>query len=1227
MLYRELINFTPIESVKQLRAAGDESSAREDVRTYVISGAMSQQLVDVVIPTLRFDNPEWDHKGLLLIATYGTGKTHLMSCLAGVAEHAEMAAELTDEATKSAAATIAGQFKVVRVEIGAVQMGLRDIITRELTEALSAMGVEYVFAPLDQVTNNKSSLRDMMNVFEKAYPDQGLLLVVDELLDYLRTRRDAEVILDLGFLREIGEFCRDSRFRLIAGVQESLFDNPRFSLAQDEVRRVRERYQSFRIVREDVAYVVQRRILGKTDAQRALIRTHLAKFARAFESLSADLDGFVEMFPIHPAFLRTFESLTIVEKRRVLSSLTEQIRLRLDGEVPDGEPGLICSDSYRAELAADPSNSVIPEVREVLARTRVLRERVERGMEVPSDVAPALRIVDALAVNRLTTDDITAPIGMTIDELRDDLCLLPSGTPELDPAFLSNTIETLVSEIAKAVSGQFLSMNEDNGQVYLDISKDVDYEQQVDERAATLDDDRLDAAYYKALAQVLEVANNSYVAGYRIWSYELPWVAHKVTRQGYLFMGAPNERSTAQPPRDFYLYFVQPYALPRFDDDAKPDEVFLRLDTPEVEFTTSLRRYAAALEKAQESTSQHRSAFENRMKKHLAEMVKWIKENLSTHLQVTYQGEVKPLGQWLAAVPGTRASLKEQLDAIAASALASHFSARYPGYPVFKDEITVANLLTNAQAALRMLAMGGESAMARTVLDSLELRDIDGKIVDNGTYATALKAPLDLASGSAVNASELLAERDGGVFTWGPWHLEPTWLVVVAAALAYQGKAELGFANGERIGAQNLDALTRMSGEELAKLAFLTVPAGSDTAALRGLAQLLDIPPGSIKSPLPADIVIQLVTKALDASAEVANTKAYVQGSPRLWGEEVFDDPSARTARIDTYISILNDAKARNTAGKMARFSASQELLKAAAEGKVETARVDALRRASETLSPLTSFLDAATNTLGATDPNADQSRHSKDRLRALLRAPEFDKTVATAVRQDLESLCGIYRQFAVERHTADRLTSAGDTRKVDLTNSDRFRDLRALTAIDMLPSGQFGAIETALVNLVTCKQFTADVFDRLFTCPRCAYRPAPSTGPTAEQKLAAAEQQVSETWDNWVASLRDSVNADEISVGIGLLTNTSRAVVVPLMDGTLTPGGVTGELVEAIRQLLRKFDVVRVTPGDVWDGVFAGASSMTVEQAAERMTGWLNTLVVGRADRASVRIVPEGDV
>jgi hypothetical protein len=580
----------------------------------------------------------------------------------------------------------------------------------------------------------------------------------------------------------------------------------------------------------------------------------------------------------------------------------------------------------------------------------------------------------------------------------------------------------------------------------------------------------------------------------------------------------------------------------------------------------------------------------------------------------------------LANAPGARASLKEQLDSIAASALAPHFDARYPGYPVFRDEITVANLPTNALAALRMLASGADSAMARNVLDSLRLRDIDGAIVDNGTFATALQATLDAAGGSAVNATALLAERDSGVLTWGTWHLEPTWLVVVAAALAYQGKAEMGFGNGERIGAQNLDALTRMSGDELAKLAFVTVPAGSDTAALRSLAQLLGIPPGVVKSPLPADVVAQLVTKSMDASTEAANAKAYVQGGPRLWGEEVFDDPAARTSRIDAYIGVLNDAKARNTAGRMARFTAEADSIKSAVEGKAEVARVDALRRASDTLAPLTSFLEAATNVLGAADPYTEQALQTRDKLRALLRATEFDKTAATSVRQDLDSLCGTYRKFAIERHTADRLTSAGDTRKVDLTNSERFKDLRALTAIDMLPSGQFGSIETALVGLVTCKQFTADVFDHSFTCPHCQYRPTPSNGPTAEKKLTAAELQVKDLWDVWVASLRDSVNADEIAAGVDLLTVESRAVVAPLMDGTLEPGGVSGDLVEAVRQLLRKFDIVRVTPTEVWDGVFSGSSSLTVEQVAERLTGWLNSLVAGHADRASVRIVPEAD-
>ncbi len=139
----------------------------------------------------------------------------------------------------------------------------------------------------------------------------------------------------------------------------------------------------------------------------------------------------------------------------------------------------------------------------------------------------------------------------------------------------------------KAVTGQFLSRNDDNGQLFLDVRKDIDYDQLIEERADSLDDQRSDDGYFRALEEVLEQRDAPYVASYRIWEYEVPWTAKNVTRLGYLFMGAPNERSTAQPPRDFYIYFLQPYDQPAFADQERADETFVRLETPDDELTES----------------------------------------------------------------------------------------------------------------------------------------------------------------------------------------------------------------------------------------------------------------------------------------------------------------------------------------------------------------------------------------------------------------------------------------------------------------------------------------------------------------------------------------------------------------------------------------------------------------------------------------------------------------
>ncbi|MCC2309163.1 DUF6079 family protein [Cellulomonas chengniuliangii] len=1222
MLYRDLVHFEPVESVKQLRAGVSAEQAREDVRTFVISEKMREQLVGVVLPNLRFDNPDWDHKGVLLVATYGTGKTHFMSCLAAVAENADLAAEMTDAATGEAAAAIAGKFKVIRVEIGAVQMSLRDILATELTAGLAALGVEYTFPPLDKVTNNKQPLQQMMAAFEEKYPEHGLFLVIDELLDYLRTRRDMEIAFDLGFLREMAEFIPGERFRLIAGVQETLFDNPRFAAAQDAVRRVRERFQSFRIAREDVAYVVQQRILRKDNEQRAQIRDHLTKFAPAFESIGRDLDAFVDMFPIHPAYLRTFEALTIVEKRRVLSSLSEQIRQRLDQEVPTDEPGVICFDSYRAELEGDPANRVIPEVRDVLQRTRVLRDHVRRNMEAQADVAPALRIVDALAVHRLTTDDIEAPLGLTYDNLRDDLCLLPPGTPELDAAFIANSIETIVDEISKAVSGQFISVNEVNGQVYIDIKKDVDYEEQVNQRAATLDLHALDGAYYKALETLLEVSANPYVAGYRIYSYELPWAAKKVRRLGYLFLGAPNERSTAQPPRDFYIYFLQPYDPPKFDDAMRSDEVFLRLDAPAEAFTISLRRYAASLEKVRESTTQHRAAFEARAAKHLTEMVTWLRANLINSMHVTYQGERKTIAQWLAGVQGSRRSLKEQLDTIASNALTPHFATRYPGYPTFGDEITPSNLMNATQAALGQLS-GKDTALGRSVLNALGLRDIDEQVTDTGPFATELLRLLAAARGQAVNGDELLVERDPGVRTWGSWHLEPLWLVVVAAALTYLGRAEVGFTNGQRVTAANLDVPTRMNQNDLERVAFVTTPAGADAAVLSRVATLLGLPPALGQGEITGETAASFVTKAEGAHGSASDLKTYVQSSPRLWGEELFDDPLGRLGRVESYLALLGDVRNRNSAGKLKRLTSDTAALDAATAGKQEIARIEELRRVSEQLSPLVRYLEDAGNVLGSADPYAETAETVRGHLREVLRAAKLDKQAAANVRRSAEELKQQYRAFAVDRHTAERLPGAGEAQKQELVTSGTWRDLQVLTAVTFLPSGQFGDLDAKLVGLTACKQFSPEVFDAAYTCPHCNYRPRPSTAETAHARLKQVTDRAAELWEEWMAALRSSLGTPEIAEQASLLDPAARVEVQRLLDDRIAPGEVTSELVAAAEQLMQRFALVQVSSANLRTALFPASRAITVAEAAHAFEKWLNEVASGAGgDPARVRLV-----
>ncbi|MCG2769389.1 MAG: DUF6079 family protein, partial [Anaerolineae bacterium] len=345
MRYRDLIQFEPIEMVIQLRDADKKDAAGHLVRTYVISDHMADQLAGVIIPQLQFESPK-DNKGILIVGNYGTGKSHLMSLISAVAEHADLLQDVEHPDIRKAGEAIAGRFKVLRVEIGSVTGSLRDILLNDLELALEAWGTPYTFPPASELANNKDVIIEAVGAFRQKYPDCGILLVVDELLDYLRTREEMQLILDLGFLRELGEVAALTPFRFVGGLQETLFDSPRFTFVAEQLRRVRDRFAQVSIAREDIAYVVAHRLLRKTDEQLARIANHLRRFTPLYHGMAERLDELVELFPIHPAYIETFERVYVAEKREVLKTFSQAMSARLDEEVPKDQPGLISYDHY-----------------------------------------------------------------------------------------------------------------------------------------------------------------------------------------------------------------------------------------------------------------------------------------------------------------------------------------------------------------------------------------------------------------------------------------------------------------------------------------------------------------------------------------------------------------------------------------------------------------------------------------------------------------------------------------------------------------------------------------------------------------------------------------------------------------------------------------------------------------------------------------------------------------
>ncbi len=1240
--YGDLIQFEPIESVVQLRDADQAAAARQLVQTYVISSEMAERLVGLVIPQLQFDRP-MDNKGLLVVGNYGTGKSHLMSVISALAENGDLVKDLSDKSVATAVNTISGRFKVIRTEIGATTMSLRDILVAELEEHLAEMGVGYSFPPADKVPNNKRSFEEMMTAFHQDYPDHGLLVVVDELLDFLRTRKDQELILDLNFLREIGEVCKDLRFRFMAGVQEAIFDSPRFSFVADSIRRVKDRFEQILIARRDVKFVVAERLLKKSPDQQDTIRKYLTHFTPFYGRMNERIDEFVRLFPVHPDYIDTFERVKAVEKREVLKTLSLAMKKLLSRNVPDDHPGIIAYDDYWTTLSENSSFRAIPDIKAVIDCSMVLESRIQQAFTRPVYKPMATRIIHALSVHRLTTGDIYVTLGATAEELRDGLCLFQPGIEELggDPADdLLSQVETVLREIHKTVSGQFISSNPDNRQYYLDLKKIDDFDALIEKRAGSLDSSQLDRYYYDALKKIMECIDQTYVTGYKIWQHEIEWLERKAARQGYLFFGSPNERSTAVPPRDFYLFFIQPYDAPHFKDEKKSEELFLRLTNTDQEFHTALQNYAAAMDLASTASGHAKSTYQSKASNSLRDLVQWLQKNMSTAFEVTYQGRSKSLIEWakgksIRELSGISShehiNFRDLVNTIAGICLETQFQDQAPEYPFFSILITGSTRAQAAQDSLRAIAGQNRTKQATAVLDALELLDGDRLDPCRSKYAGHI---LDITAkkgyGQVVNRSELIQDILGVEYL-APQslRLEPEWAVVVLAALVYAGEIVLSIP-GKKFDATGLVQLAGTSINELTQFKHIERPKDWNLPALQALFELLGIAPGMVQLITQGkDEPVQELQKAINKSIEqLVLVHKSIQNGIYFWNRSLLSENEHQKlrAKLNETKAFLESLQVYTTTGKLKNFRYDVSEVTFYHEGLRSIAEIKSLVELLEDLASTASYLSTAEAILPPDHEWIDKMKAAQNEIFSQIIDPVKRNTPAfrQQTRHILDDLKKAYGLAYLSMHSKARLGVNEDKYKARIISDERLKNLQKLSTIDLMPRQHLSDFQNRLAGLKSCFALTEQELKASPICKHCGFKPGTeSPAAPAARVLDTLDRELDQLVENWIQTLLANLADPIIKNSLNLLKPEQRIVLDDFIQKRTLPDNLDQDFLIALQEVLSGLTKVSVKIEDLHNALLRGGSPATPDEMRKRFEDYLTEITKGK-EPGKIRIVLE---
>lgn len=544
-----LFNYNVIKDVIDIDSDLRELSMKKElISSYIISEGTEQQIIDF------FDNLQKpNHKAVKIIGNYGSGKSHLIAFLISIINNPDLRLFIKNEKVKKATEKITRKFFTVQFELQPVNVDLSYFFFKELEKQINR---EYnIEIPIwsSEIIDLKEHITNVISTLKKNDPTRGLLVIVDEVSDFIQTKVQNEIKRDFQFLRIVAQVCQDQDMLFVTSMQEDIYSSPKLQYIAADEERISQRFQNIVIRKEAVSQVIAQRIVPKTSQQMAELHQKLKPYIDKIEDIANNQDKYIELFPFTPSLLNLFHELPYFEKRGAIQFAQTELKHALGLPFPY----FFTFDRIFDLLENNPNIRNLEDVYDVVKVANIIQQKIITNLDEKQHV-DAIKLLKALAIYSLWSKGQN---GATSKELAEQLLILPQN--KAIESFMQ--VSMIIKKIREATDGFYIKIVKDevSGNDYFKFDPHIvggDPEEKIEKEIVAVggDTDLQENVLFDQIREILDL--EYYKNTPNIFIDECTWGSVKSFRKGFIVFQRKNQEITSIELADYLINFVSPFS-------------------------------------------------------------------------------------------------------------------------------------------------------------------------------------------------------------------------------------------------------------------------------------------------------------------------------------------------------------------------------------------------------------------------------------------------------------------------------------------------------------------------------------------------------------------------------------------------------------------------------------------------------------------------------------------